>query len=71
LNCANLNLKFQIEISDSLASLGEANDGNAIRATGGNSGIPDGSAFIARVCRRRSKRAERGIIQSAPVSRAH
>jgi len=68
--CAlNLNLKF--EISDSLAFLGEANDGNAMGATSGNSGIPDGGAFVARARRRRAKRAERGIVQSALVAGGH
>src|ERR1700684_3629683 len=49
----------------------EANDDSATEATGGSSGIPDGNAFAARVFRRRSKRAERGIVQSATVASAH
>jgi hypothetical protein len=63
------NLKFQIAAS--LALLGEANDVNAMEATSGNSNIPGGSAFVARVRRRRSKRAKRGIVQGAPFPSSH
>jgi hypothetical protein len=60
------NLKFQI--AGSLAFLGEANDVNAMEATGSNSGFSGGNVFVARV---RPLRAKRGIIQGAPFAGSH
>src|SRR5579864_9096066 len=63
------NLRFQIAAS--LVFLGEANDVIAMGATTGNSSIPGGSAFVARVRHLRSKRAKRGIVQGASFACSH